>query len=79
MAKNDSILVALARSPWWWSLGLAAVAYFGLRYGAPWLASLIDIHFLKVLLMALSHAWWIAIVFLLPLPWSLYRAIKNRW
>lgn len=75
MARGRSAhpLVELARLPWWASVLVAALVYAALRWIAPALAGPRPI-LAPLGQVASSNAWWIAAVFLLPVPFALFNA-----
>ncbi len=79
MARGRSAhpLVELARLPWWASVVVAALVFAALRWMLPAFAGS------RPLLAPLArtfagHAWWIAAVFLLPVPFALYGSARRR-
>jgi len=76
-ARNEHILVALARLPWWVSIIFSAVVFAALRWAAPALTAS------RPTLAPLGQAaaglsWWIAALFLLPVPLALFNAARRR-
>lgn len=70
-------LVELSRLPWWASVVAACVIFAALRWLAPALAGSRPI--LAPLGQAVAtNAWWIAAVFLLPIPFALFNAARRR-
>jgi restriction system protein len=76
-SRNDHPLVALTQLPWWLSVVVAGLVFAALRWLAPSLAGSRPI--LAPLGQAVAaHAWWIAAVFLLPVPFALINAARRR-
>ncbi|MBS0328124.1 MAG: restriction endonuclease [Proteobacteria bacterium] len=78
MARRDShVLVELARMPWWVSVLFAAGVYAGLRWIIP---SLLASHAPLVPLgrASAAYAHWLALVFLLPVPFAIFRQVHRR-
>jgi len=76
-ARNEHLLVELARLPWWVSVIFAAGVFAALRWGASALtASRTALAPLGT--AAAANAWWIAALFLLPAPFALVNAARRR-
>lgn len=75
--RNSHLLVELARLPWWVSLVVAAAVFAGARWFIPsFLASHVRLVPLASAIAARAH--WIALVFLLPIPFALFNQAQRK-
>lgn len=76
--RNNNILWLLSQSPWWWSVCFAAVAFIGFAIIGPFLANVVDNPILKGILAATQNFSWVSIIFLIPVPISIYGQAKKK-
>lgn len=76
MARRDeSILIVLARLPWWVSVCFAAVVYAGLKFVLPFFAS--NYIILKGIAPLASQYAWVAAIFLIPAAVSAFGSFRK--
>ncbi len=75
-SRNDHLLRELAQAPWWASVLVAVLVYVALRWLVRPLAGANAV-LAPLLSLAARNAWWIAAIFLLPLPIALVNG-KRR-
>lgn len=76
-SRNHHLLVELTHLPWWVSVVFAASVFAALRWLVPALTES------RVILVPLgqaaaAYAHWLALIFLLPIPFALHSAAKRR-
>lgn len=76
VARSRNLLRDLAQLPWWVSVVVAIIGFAGLRWLAPSLTS--NSRLLAPLGQAAAAHAWIALVFLLPVPFALAGAAKRH-
>jgi restriction system protein len=75
--KDHSILSDLTEMPWYWSAGLSAFAFIGLKWVLPALVPQGSLP--GALVAGVSRiAYLVALAFLLPLPFSLWNSWRKR-
>jgi restriction system protein len=75
--RGESVLGDLATLPWWVSVVLAAIVYFGLRFFLPAISA-DDRVTQSIVKAAAKVAPFFALLFLFPVPLSLLNAAKRR-